>query len=86
MKTGGLAQGPDEKRGFAGRVTGCEIAIAATLPDKRLSLGRGVPRAGLCAARRARKSEIEAIVTHLVSGFASMSRIGNTADFVLFEE
>ena len=42
-----LAQGPDEKRGFAGRDAGCLIAINATLSDNRPSLGRGVPPTSL---------------------------------------
>jgi hypothetical protein len=40
---GGLAQGPEENRGFAGRVAGCTIAIDAILSDMRPSLGKGVP-------------------------------------------
>ena len=74
---GGLAQGPDEKRGLAGRVAGCEIAITATLPDKRLSLGRGVPRAGLCGSTASHKSEIGTIVTHLGFRQWRVWRIGN---------
>src|SRR6056297_1404877 len=54
-KTGGLAQGPDEKRGLAGRVAGCCIAIFAILPDKRPSLGRGVLRMELLPRRDFRK-------------------------------
>src|SRR6056297_1491674 len=52
---GGLAQGPEEKRGLAGRVAGCSIAIFATLPDKRPSLGRGVPPRGIRPALYFRK-------------------------------
>jgi hypothetical protein len=44
---GGLAQGPEENRGFAGRVAGCTIAIDAILSDMRPSLGKGVPPAEL---------------------------------------
>ena len=40
---GGLAQGPDEKRGFSGRDAGFLIAIDAILSDMRPSLGKGVP-------------------------------------------
>jgi hypothetical protein len=40
---GGLAQGPEEKRGLAGRDAGCSIAINAILSDMRPSLGKGVP-------------------------------------------
>jgi hypothetical protein len=42
-----LAQGPEEKRGFAGRVAGVFITINGILTDKRPSLGRGVPPAGI---------------------------------------
>ena len=50
-----LAQGPEEKRGFAGTATGFAsgrgagwfIAIDATLSDNRPSLGKGVPLAGI---------------------------------------
>ncbi|PCH70790.1 MAG: hypothetical protein COC12_07875 [Rhodobacteraceae bacterium] len=52
-----MAQGPEEKRGFSGRVAGCEIAINATLPDKCPSLGRGVPRTQIRAARGLSKSQ-----------------------------
>ncbi len=44
---GGLAQGPEEKRGFAGRVAGFAIAIAGILTDMRPSLGKGVPQLGV---------------------------------------
>jgi hypothetical protein len=47
-----LAQGPEEKRGLAGRVAGCSIAMNATLSDKRPSLGRGVPLAGIRQPRK----------------------------------
>jgi hypothetical protein len=47
---GGLAQGPDEKRGLAGRVAGFEIAIAGILTDICPSLGKGVPRTGVAPA------------------------------------
>ena len=47
VKVGILAQGPDEKRGLAGRDAGCLIAINATLSDNRPSLGRGVPPTSL---------------------------------------
>src|SRR6056297_2630300 len=59
-KTGGLAQGPEEKRGFSGRVAGCSIAIAAILPDKRPSLGRGVPPVGLRPSGAFRKCRNDA--------------------------
>jgi len=42
-----LPDGPEEKYALSGRVTGFLIAISATLPDIRLSLGRGVPRTAL---------------------------------------
>jgi hypothetical protein len=38
-----LAQGPEEKHAFFGRVTGFFISMTVTLTDIRLSLGRGVP-------------------------------------------
>src|SRR5512145_284076 len=41
---GRLAQGPDEKLGIAGRLAGFKaLVMASTLPDRRPSLGRGVP-------------------------------------------
>ena len=46
-KVGFLAHGPEEKHAFSGRVTGFLISISVTLPDIRLSLGRGVPRTAL---------------------------------------
>src|SRR6056297_510674 len=57
---GGLAQGPEEKRGFAGRVAGYCIAIDAILPDKRPSLGRGVPPPGIWPSRGLCKSRNDA--------------------------
>ena len=42
-KEGFLAQGPEEKCELSGRVTGLLISMSVTLPDIRLSLGRGVP-------------------------------------------
>jgi hypothetical protein len=42
-----LAQGPEEKYALSGRVTGLLISMSVTLPDIRLSLGRGVPTIGL---------------------------------------
>jgi hypothetical protein len=39
-----LAQGPEEKCAFSGRMTGFFISITVTLSDIRLSLGRGGPR------------------------------------------
>lgn len=41
---GGLAQGPEEKRGFSGRDAGLLIATDAILSDICPSLGKGVPR------------------------------------------
>jgi len=49
---GGLAQGPEENRGFAGRVAGCTIAIDAILSDMRPSLGKGVPPTDLWHPRK----------------------------------
>ena len=43
-KDGFLAQGPEEKCALSGRVTGFLVSMSGTLPDIRLSLGRGVPR------------------------------------------
>ena len=53
VHVGGLAQGPEEKRGLAGRDAGYSIAINAILSDMRPSLGKGVPLAGLpnCPSR-----------------------------------
>ena len=42
-----MAQGPEEKYALSGRVTGLLISMSVTLPDIRLSLGRGVPTIGL---------------------------------------
>ena len=47
VKLGRLAQGPDEKRGFAGRVAGVFVTINGILTDMRPSLGKGVPLADL---------------------------------------
>src|SRR6056297_2046738 len=80
-KTGGLAHGPDEKRGLAGRVAGCTIAIDAILPDKRPSLGRGVPLLRLCGPRTPRKSENATNVTHLKFCTKRALRIGNLVLF-----
>src|SRR5215467_9601391 len=44
LQPGRLAQGPDEKCGVAGRTPGL-VAVISTLPDRRPSLGRGVPLA-----------------------------------------
>src|SRR5690606_28848800 len=50
-KPGIFVQGPEEKRGFAGRAAGVVLTIAGILPDIRPSLGRGVPLPGLeCGA------------------------------------
>ena len=43
VHVGGLAQGPDENRGFSGRDAGLIVAIDAILSDMRPSLGKGVP-------------------------------------------
>src|SRR5262245_18566279 len=41
---GRLAQGPEEKLGMAGRLAGLvTMVMVSTLPDRRPSLGRGVP-------------------------------------------
>src|SRR6056297_2789872 len=58
---GGLAQGPEEKRGLSGRVAGFSIVMVSILTDKRPSLGRGVPPSGLAAVLqrgKCRKPEI----------------------------
>ena len=55
VHVGGLAQGPDEKRGFSGRVAGFDGAITGILTDMRPSLGKGVPRIGLLGSRGFRK-------------------------------
>jgi hypothetical protein len=47
-----LAQGPEEKRGLAGRDAGYSIAINAILSDMRPSLGKGVPPPDLCHPRK----------------------------------
>ena len=43
FQVGGLAQGPEEKRGFVGRVAGFVVTITGILTDNRPSLGKGVP-------------------------------------------
>src|SRR3954465_11836621 len=47
LQPGRFAQGPDEKCGLTGRTPGFVFAIVSTLPDRRLSLGRGVPLTGI---------------------------------------
>src|SRR4029079_14733839 len=47
LQPGRLAQGPDEKCGLAGRRPGFIFVMWSTLPDRRLSLGRGVPLTGI---------------------------------------
>src|ERR1044072_6620972 len=46
FQPGRLAHGPDEKCGVAGRTPGLVVAISI-LPDRRPSLGRGVPLVGI---------------------------------------
>src|SRR6056297_3596195 len=84
-KTGGLAQGPEEKRGLAGRADGlrtvsCDaggvIAIYAILPDKRPSLGRGVPPPRLCAGHQRCKSENADDASHRATEPVSRSGSG----------
>jgi hypothetical protein len=43
-----LAQGPDEKCGIAGRTPGLVAVICLSFQIESLSLGRGVPLAGIC--------------------------------------
>src|SRR6478752_4213575 len=45
LQPGRLAQGPDEKCGVAGRTPGFVAVIVSILPDRRPSLGKGVPLA-----------------------------------------
>ena len=78
-KMGGLAHGPEEKRGFAGRVAGCSIAITATLPDKRLSLGRGVPPPELKREGPTRNRNSGTKTAHQTERPTEMSPIGNFA-------
>src|SRR5215475_178345 len=46
LQPGRFAQGPEEKCGTVGRVAGI-LAISSILPDRRPSVGRGVPPMGL---------------------------------------
>src|SRR5262249_1380135 len=45
LQPGRLAHGPDEKCGIAGRTPGLVAVMLSILPDRRPSLGRGVPLA-----------------------------------------
>jgi hypothetical protein len=56
VHVGGLAQGPEENRGFSGREAGRTIAIDAILSDMRPSLGKGVPLAELSTDPQDHKS------------------------------
>src|SRR6187551_2545131 len=47
LHPGRLAQGPEEKCGLAGRTPGIGFVMSSTLPDRSLSVGRGVPPAGI---------------------------------------
>ena len=58
LQPGRLAQGPDEKFGFSGRVVGAGfIVMWSILTDGRLPLGGGVPRMGLRPRGRGRQGE-----------------------------
>jgi len=68
-----LAQGPEEKRGLVGRASGLRassradgfvIAINAILPDKRPSLGKGVPPRGIRPNSRFHKLQNVDIAPH----------------------
>src|SRR5262249_42258290 len=56
FQPGRLAQGPEEKCGTVGRVAGI-LAISSILPDRRPSVGRGVPRLEIRKGRSAVKIE-----------------------------
>src|SRR5262249_30035855 len=45
LQPGRLAHGPDEKCGITGRTPGLVAVMLSILPDRRPSLGRGVPLA-----------------------------------------
>src|SRR5690606_32778510 len=57
---GRLAQGPEEKLGLAGRMSGMEAFVIVVLPFQiaRLSLGRGGPLAALRLCGENRKGKI----------------------------
>src|SRR3990170_4244162 len=47
LQPGRLAHGPEEKCGTAGRTPGITFDMMSILPDRRPSVGRGVPRTGI---------------------------------------
>ena len=68
---GRLAVGPEEKRGSTGRVTGCSSrVIAATLPDRRPSVGRGGPirQVAECAGNRKRHKDSRGATLQVCAG------------------
>ena len=77
VHVGGLAQGPEEKRGFAGRDAGYSIAINAILSDMRPSLGKGVPLSGLAICPRRHKSRNVGIYTNCIAAGPPPEPIGN---------
>jgi hypothetical protein len=74
---GGLAQGPDEKRGFDGREAGCCIAIDAILTDKCPSLGKGVPLPEIWLRGRAGKHKNAVLAQDFENLCHAVLRIGN---------
>ena len=79
VHVGGLAQGPEEKRGLAGRDAGYSIAINAILSDMRPSLGKGVPSAELPNCPFSHKSRNVGFYTNCIAAGPHSEPIGNFA-------
>ena len=79
VHVGGLAQGPEEKRGLAGRDAGYSIAINAILSDMRPSLGKGVPPAELPNCPFSHKSRNVGFYTNCIAAGPHSEPIGNFA-------
>jgi len=79
VHVGGLAQGPEEKRGLAGRDAGYSIAINAILSDMRPSLGKGVPPAELPNCPFSHKSRNVGFYTNCIAAEPNSEPIGNFA-------
>src|SRR6186997_2304880 len=56
LQPGRLAQGPEEKCGLDGRTPGIAFVMVSILPDRRPSVGRGFPLAGLKEGRGPRQA------------------------------
>lgn len=79
VHVGGLAQGPEEKRGLAGRDAGYSIAINAILSDMRPSLGKGVPPDELPNCALSHKSRNVGFYTNYIAAGPHPEQIGNFA-------